>query len=31
MDIVGPYNLDVMECERAEEILKLIQKDQIEL
>jgi len=24
MDIVGPYNLDVMECERAEEILKLI-------
>ena len=30
MDI-GPYNLDAMECERAEEILNLIQKDQIEL
>lgn len=30
MDI-GPYNLDAMESERAEEILNLIQKDQIEL
>jgi hypothetical protein len=31
MDVLGPCDLDKVECERAEEILALIKKDQIEL